>query len=362
MELISLLNDLTMIPALAGYERKMAQYMRTAMAPYADEIRIDTAGNLIAAINGSDQNAPRVMIFAHMDQLGFVVRKIEKDGFIRLERLGGIPEKVLPGTRMWVESEQGTVFPGVIGVKAHHATPAEEKYIVTPYSQLYLDIGAKSNDEVYKLGIEVGCPVVYKPSFEVLTGGRISATSLDDRGGCAILVKLAEFLASNRSAATIYLVGTTQEEFNLRGAMVAAAALLPDVAISLDVMISGDTPDLKECSELRLGGGPIIGMYSFHGRGTLNGTIPHPALVRLVKETAAREKITLQRNASTGILTDSAYVQLVGTGIPVIDLGFPARYTHTPVETCELSDLESLLSLVYSLVSTIGPDLDLSRE
>jgi putative aminopeptidase FrvX len=362
MGLKDALKDLVMLPGLSGHEERVARYLKGALAPFTDEVRVDQTGNLIATVRGTAATGPRVMIFAHTDQLGFVVRKLEADGFLRLERLGGIPEKVLPGTPVLVETEDGGTVPGVIGLKAHHATPAEEKYAVTPYAQLYVDLGAASDAEVRALGIEVGCPVVYEPRFADLAGGRISATSLDDRGGCAALVELARRLAARRPEATVHLVGSVQEEFNLRGAMLAAAALKPDLAISVDVMIAGDTPDLKDRSDLKLGGGPILGLYSFHGRGTLNGTIPHPALSRLVREVAAQAGLPLQRSATLGILTDSAYVQLVGEGIPSVDLGFPARYTHTPVETCALDDLERLVDLLEGVVGALKPGFSLSRE
>lgn len=362
MQLQEILRDMMLVPALSGHEERMSRHLRDALAPLSDEVRVDQAGNVLATLKGTDPRAPRVMVFAHLDQLGFVVRKIEDDGFLRLERLGGIPEKVLPATPVLVETEDGGTVPGVIGNKAHHVTPPEEKYVVTPYAQLYVDIGAASATEVRALGIEVGCPVVYEPRFQALQGGRISGTSVDDRGGCAALLSLAELAAGQRPAATLYLVGSVQEEFNLRGAMLAAAALKPDIAISVDVMISGDTPDLQGRSDLRLGGGPILGTYSFHGRGTLNGTIPHPALARLVRTVAAREGIPLQRSATMGILTDSAYVQLVGEGVPSVDLGFAARYTHTPAETCQLSDLEQLVSLLWAVVWSLGPGFRLTRE
>lgn len=361
-ELASLLREMTLIPALAGHEERMARFLRHALQPHADEVRADRMGNVIATIRGAVAEAPQVMVFAHMDQLGFVVRKIEPDGFLRLERLGGIPEKVLPGLRVLVETEDGGSVPGIIGLKAHHLTPAEEKYQVIPYGALYVDVGAASAEEVHRLGVEVGCPVVYEPRFEALAGGKVAATAIDDRAGCVALVALAELAARQRPRATLHLVGTVQEEFNLRGAMVAAQSVRPDLAIALDIMVGGDTPDLKDKSDLRLGGGPVLGTYSFHGRGTLNGTIPHPALARLVRETAAREGLPLQRNAAVGCLTDSAYVQLVGEGIPSVDLGFAARYTHTPVEVCQLSDLEQLISLVWATVNAISPDFSLSRE
>jgi putative aminopeptidase FrvX len=361
MELLRLLKEMTAIPALSGHEERMARYLRDALAPCADEVMVDSTGNVIARLQGREPGGPRVMVLAHMDQLGFVVRKVEPDGFICLERLGGIPERVLPGTKVLVESEDGATMPGVIGIKAHHATPADEKYVVIPYDRLYVDIGASCSDEVHALGIEVGCPVVYEPEFRTLTGGRVAGTSIDNRGGCAALVELAKLAHDSRPAATLFLVGSVQEEFNLRGAMIAAAAIQPDIAIALDVMVAGDTPDLKDRSDLKLGGGPVLGMYSFHGRGTLNGTIPHPMLARLVRETARREDLPLQRSAAVGCLTDSAYVQLTGTGVPSVDVGFPARYTHTPVETCQLSDLEQLVQLVFRVVGQISLDSQLSR-
>lgn len=361
MQLLEKFKEMCLLSGLSGHEEHMSRYLQDALAGYADSATVDQNGNVIATIKGTDADAPRVMVFAHIDQLGFVVRKIEADGFIRLERLGGIPEKVLPGLTVLITTESGCEVPGVIGVKAHHATPAEEKYVVTPYGQLYVDIGAGSADDVRRLGIEIGCPVVYEPRFTILTGGRVCGTSIDDRGGCAVLIALAEQLKQNRPQATVYLVGSVQEEFNLRGAMLAAAALRPDIALSLDVMIAGDTPDLKDRLEVRLGGGPIMGMYSFHGRGTLNGLIPHPALTRLVRTVAEAGGLPLQRSAMIGILTDSSYVQLVGTGIPCIDLGFPARYTHTPVETCQLSDMQGLVDLTKAVICALGPGFDLSR-
>lgn len=361
-ELLNLLKEMTQISALSGYEEPMGRYLRGAFAPFASQVSTDVLGNVIAVIPGSDESAPRVMVFAHMDQLGFVVRRILDSGLIQIERLGGIPEKVLPGVKVSIQSEKGQAVSGLIGVKSHHATKPEEKYVVTPYGDLYVDIGAESKNEVLELGIEVGCPIVYQPRFEQLQGSRICATSIDDRGGCALLVKLADYFAHRPPQATLYLVGTVQEEFNLRGAMVAACSIKPDAAIALDIVISCDTPDLSERSDLRLGGGAVLGMYSFHGRGTLNGTIPHPALARHFRDVARRDGIPSQRSANLGSLTDSSYVQLVNSGIPCIDLGFPARYTHTPVEVCDLADLEALYQLLVTGLSEMGSDFDSSRD
>jgi Cellulase M and related proteins len=353
MRIESLLKDMVLIPALAGAEQKMAAYMESKFGEAGYETVIDTFGNCIAKVPGKDADAPTVMVFAHMDQLGFVVRSIEPDGFLRLERLGGIPERVLPGTPVQVQCEDGTMVDGLIGVKSHHVTPANEKYKVDSYLNLYVDIGASSREQVVGLGIEVGAPVVYKPNYVRLQGTRAYGTSFDNRVACAVVLDLACRLKDNPPESTVYLVGSVQEEYNLRGAMMAARSVKPDVAIALDINVDGLTPDMRGKNDIRMGHGPVLSMYNFHGRGTLNGTIPHPAMVRLVKQVARRENIHLQYGASVGMLTDLAYVQLEGKGVVSVDIGIPARYTHTPVECCDLRDIQSTSDLVFAVLHEI---------
>lgn len=356
------LRDMMLIPALAGHEERMIAYFSKEVAPFSDHTETDRLGNVIACLKGTDPAAPTVMVFAHMDQLGFVVRKVESDGFLRIERLGGIPEKVLPGLRVLVESEEGKLYPGLIGPKAHHVTPAEEKYVVTPIGQLFVDIGLKSKSGAEALGIFPGCPIVYYPSCEFFGKNKVSGTSIDNRGGCAVLLDFARRMHASRPRSTLYVVGSVLEEFNLRGAMVAAQVIQPDIAVALDIGGSGDTPDLKAHSDTCLGGGPTMSLYNFHGRGTLNGTLPHPALVRAFLKTAGDKNIPLQRVAGIGGLTDLAYVQLVGRGVAAIDVGFPMRYSHSPVETCDLADMDRLSELLEATVRTWGPEMkDLRR-
>jgi putative aminopeptidase FrvX len=159
----------------------------------------------------------------------------------------------------------------------------------------------------------------------------------------------------------VYLVATVWEEFNLRGAMMAARTVKPDLAVMLDVTLAGDTHDLKSRFDDVLGGGPCVSLYSFHGRGTLNGTLPHEPLFRLAKRAAAEEGIPLQRFAALGIITDAAYLQLEQDGVACLEMGFPARYTHTPVEVCDAGDIVLLAKLVASMTRRIGPDFSLNR-
>ena len=153
-----------------------------------------------------------------------------------------------------------------------------------------------------------------------------------------------------------------QEEFNLRGALPAAQSVQPDIAIQLDLVLAADTPDMRERGDVRLGGGPAISLYSFHGRGTLNGVIPHPAMVRLFDETADAESLPLQRSAHMGALTDLSYVQLVGKGAASIDIGFPIRSSHSSLEVCDLNDLEGLARLLAAAVARIDSSFSLDRD
>lgn len=345
-------KELVSIPGLAGHEQRVCEYMIKELNSMGLATYQDIHGNCIAKIKGKSNLGP-IMVFAHMDSLGFFVKHIDQDGFLRLERLGGIPEKVLPATQLVITTENGMDINGVIGVKSHHLTPPEEKYRVSPYPELYVDIGAKNKADVLAMGIDVGSPVVYKPCYSQLANGRVQATTIDDRGGCAIVLKLAELLVNEQPVPDVYLVGTVQEEFNLRGAMMASRSIKPKAAIAIDCVPSGDTPDLKDKGGSILGQGPVMTLYNFHGRGTLNGTIAHPAMVRLIKKASGKSGIPLQKSVYVGGLTDMAYLQLEGEGVAGIDLGFPMRYSHSPVEVCDLRDMKQLTALIQTAINLI---------
>lgn len=356
------LRTAALTPALAGHEQKLADYMSKELERLGLAVAEDTFGNVIACIEGTDPEAPVIMIFAHMDSLGFVVKYIEEDGFIRLERLGGIPEKVLPSTEVVVGCRNGEYLPGVIGCKSHHVTPPEEKYEVNKYQTLFVDIGAQSREEVLSLGIDVGSPIVYKPKYQKLLGDRAYLSFSDNRSGCAALLELANTLTESKRPCTVYIVASVMEEYNLRGAMMASRSVKPDVAICIDGGTGHDTPDTRGTGHVKVGGGAAMWLYNFHGRGTLNGTISHPAMVRLFEEAAERKGMPLQRCAMIGGLTDMAYVQLEGTGVKGIDIMFPGRYAHTPCELVDLKDLEQVTVLVKEVVDNIDQNTDFSRR
>jgi putative aminopeptidase len=355
-----ILTELMLIPGLSGHETRVAR----AIAAHLDRMdiphRSDRLGNLIATLPG-DPKLPSVMVFTHMDQLGFVVRKIEPSGLIRLERLGGVPERALPAQAVVLCTPNADI-PGVIANKSHHATTPEEKYKVLPYADLYVDAGFSSADEARQAGVKIGTPVTYAPRVLPLHGTRLAGTSIDDRAGCAVLLALAA-ARKGRSGPTLHLVWSVQEEFNLRGVLPAATALQPEIALQIDLLLACDTPDMGHRGDIALGQGPGISLYSFHGRGTLNGVIPHPALVDLA-ETAARDAgLNLQRSAHTGALTDLSYIQFMGPeGVACLDLGFPLRYTHSALEVVDTQDLDQLATLLVAMLDHITADLPLTRS
>ena len=355
------LADLMLIPGPSGHEDRVRRHLAAALAAEGIESRSDRMGNLIATFGG-DPAAPSVMVFAHMDQLGFIVRKIEADGLIRVERLGGVPERALASQAVLICAGEGRDVPGVILNKAHHATRPEEKFEVLKTADIVIDTGHGTKAAVEAAGIRIGTPVTYRPNVLPLAGNRVAGTSIDDRAGCAVLLDLARRLARREAGPTVHVVWSVQEEFNLRGALVAAQALTPDIAIQIDLMLATDTPDMADRGEMVLGGGPGISLYSFHGRGTLNGVIPHPAAVRLFEDVAAANAIPLQRSAQVGVLTDLSYVQLVGEGTVAIDVGFPMRASHSSLEVCDLADLASLADLLDAAIAAIGPDFPLTRD
>lgn len=357
------LKILTGIPALSGFEDRLIAEVKMRLLKYTDKVEIDRLGNVTATFRGKIETEPTMLVFAHLDEVGLMVSKVEKDGFLRFERIGGFPEKTLPGQFVDVFTINGeSKLTGLVGAYSHHLTPPETKMKVPAHSEMYIDLGLSSADEVYARGINIGSPVTYTPNFRQISEHRVTSKTLDNRIGIYLLYKLAEFLQANPPAGTVYLVASVQEEFNIRGVLPAFERLQPNASICVDITPACDTPDLKMRYNMALGGGPAITQMNFHGRGTLGGIIPNPKLRRYMELTAEGLNMVYQREVVLGVITDDAFSQLAGKqGTAMAHLSIPIRYSHAPIETADLRDIENGSRLLNAIVSSFNNELRLER-
>jgi putative aminopeptidase FrvX len=352
-------RTLSAIAAPAGNEDRITAAVVEHLRSAGLEPAVDRLGQVAVSFGPRDAG-PVVMLSAHLDELGLTVRALDDDGMLRIHRLGGIPERVLPGTRLVVHTHGGDL-PAVVGLKSHHLTPVEERYVARAATELYIDIGAAGRAEAEHAGVRVGDPVTYAPGWDDLAGDRFSGKSLDDRVGVAVLLALVDRLRAEAPPMQVVVAFSAQEEFNVRGTLALAARYAPDIAVNLDIAPAADTPDLAGQGTVRLGDGPTLSRLSFHGRGTLGGIVPHPALVRAVEDAAAGAAVPLQHDAMIGVITDAAFLPMAtAEGIAAVGVGIPCRYTHSPVETVQLSDVEQSVELLSGLLPRLS-GIDLAR-
>ena len=248
------LQDLCTTPGPSGFERDIAQKAKAYLSPVSDSLTVDNVGNVIARIDGTDPALKPVMVYAHMDRVGMIVSFVTEDGFLRLQAIGGVPDKVLPGSRVLVRTVSGAWQYGVVGTKCNHLMTEEEKQRVQPMRELLVDVGADSAEQAKEMGFAIGCPVVYEPVYRRLGGRRVAATALDNCGCVAALVGIARQLYQARPQRTTYLAATVWEEYNQRAAAMAVRRINPIAAISMDMLLAGDTPDVKGFCGPRPGG------------------------------------------------------------------------------------------------------------
>ena len=358
-EIKAKLKEYMAIPRVSGYESIMTETFMKDMSNYTDNVVKDKFGNVIATFKGCDENVPSLMIFTHLDTIGFFITYISDDGFIKFDRIGGVPERVLPGLHVRVGSESGKYYSGVIGNKSYNMMPSGNT--VDPISSLYIDIGAKSREEVESLDIHVGSPIVYDAFYKELLNDRICGSYLDAASGLTTLIQLAEDLKDRKHKATVYLVGTVMEEYNARGAMMAHRVCDADLAICLLGAGAGDTPELKGSNNVKLGEGTSVNLFNFHGKGTLNGLIVAKPMLEHLKKASETIGVTIQRQAARGALSDSAYLQLEDDGVMCLDMGTPDRYSHSPVEMIDLKDFNDTFKIVKEFIDSLDENFKVER-
>lgn len=352
--LVQLLGDYAAIDAVAGHEHAMVARLVEDLRTFVEQVTVDAFGNVIATLPGP-ADGPSLMISAHSDEIGGVVKAVEPDGMIRFERLGGIIETLLVGRAVRIRGHRG-----VVGAKAGHITPPAERLSVPPLRDLYVDMGFENSEEVAALGIRVGDAIAYEAPMRALANpDRFSGKALDNRVGCAVVVELARRLAGAPLGCTLHLVVTVQEEVGLRGAQMVTFHLNPTAAIVLDTMPAGGTPDVSATKDLsmRIGAGPVITVAS---RSSNAGALEQPAMRDLLFATAEREGIPYQRALFYGGNSDAAAVHLSRAGVPTGIVNIARRYSHSPVETLDINDAVDSLRLIEAVARDFSETTDLS--
>lgn len=350
-EIYEVLRKLIEIPGPSGREDAIRDQVARYLEPHVDKLWIDTWGNLIGYKKGSRGNG-KVMIAAHMDEIGLFVSHIEDDGFLRVLPIGGVAERSLMYQRVVIRTRDGNVFRGVIGLKPPHVAKPEELQKVPEIRELFVDIGASSREEVEKAGIRVGDILVFDREVATLMNNRVTGKAFDDRVGIVALIKAAQMIQS--PIVDVYLVATVQEEVGLKGARTSAFAISPDVAIALDVTIASDVPGVSRAEwYTRLGKGPAIKIAD--GRSA-SGLIAHPRVVDLLVQVAEKHKIPYQVEVAAGGTTDASIIALNKEGVPAGTISIPTRYIHSPVEVVDLNDVYYTALLTRHVAEEITPE------
>ncbi|MFQ6068551.1 MAG: M42 family metallopeptidase [Candidatus Bathyarchaeia archaeon] len=341
MKLVDTLAKLSNACGVTGREDEVRELMKTMLKPYADEIKEDKLGNVIAIKRGKKKNAPKVMIAAHMDEIGLIIKNITKDGFLQFAKLGGIDDRILIAQRVIVHTEKGSK-PGVIGSKPPHIMKDEERKKVVQADSLFIDIGASSEKDAQKIGVKVGDAVSFDTRFAKINKDLVIGKAFDDRVGCCLLVEVMKQLKNVDS--TVFAVGTVQEEVGLRGATVSAFQIYPDLALAFDVTIAGDIPGVKEVeAPIKMKKGPVIGVMDA-------GLITHPKILSLLVNAAEKTKIPYQLETGLKGSTDAARIALTREGVPCGVLSIPTRYIHSPTSMLSLSDVQKATILVVAAI------------
>jgi putative aminopeptidase FrvX len=344
-------------PSPSGFEQKVQHLVHRRCREFVEYAEPDLHGNLILGINTKAER--RVLLASHCDQIGFLIKHIDADGFLIVESLGGEDDGVLPGSQVVVHGGQKDV-PGVFAKRASHLQSKSEREHVPLLKDMWIDIGAKDRADAQKL-VQIGNPISFRLKATPLLNNLICAAGLDNKAGLFVALEVLRLCAKERLDIALYVASTVQEEVGLRGAATASAALQPHVGLAIDVTIATDDPGAKKDSvPCRLGGGPNISQ----------GPNTNPYLSRLLRDAAHRADIRFQP-APTGELegNDSKAIQVAGAGVATASVGIPTRNMHTPTEVCSLEDIEGAIRVVATFVQSLRSQIDfrpfyteLSRE
>jgi endoglucanase len=334
------LEKLSNAQGVTGREKQVRDLMFEMLKPVCDEIQVDRMENLVAVKKGKPE-APKIMLAAHMDEVGLMVKNITKEGFIQFTKMGGIDDRILSAQKVIVFTKENA-YHGIVGSKPPHIQKEEERKKIITYDDLFIDVGAQSREDAAKMGIAVGDPIAFDVKYTSIGAECVMGKAFDNRAGCAAMVEAMKHLKD--SECTIYAVGTVQEEIGLRGSGCAAFAVNPDLALALDVTVAGDVPGVREIdTNVKLGKGPALTVYD-------SGVITHPKVMRWIIDTANQAKLPLQLESGLPGSTDAARISLTRQGIPSGTLSMPARYIHSPAGIINLTDVENTVKLAVAAI------------
>ena len=339
-----LLQALADAPGPSGFEEPVRKIMVERMKPLAEKLSYDGLGSVIA-VQGS--SGPRIMVDAHMDELGGMVRRVTNDGYLTMQMLGGWLDQALVDQRWTIIGSKGPVR-AITGIRDIHIVPQEERTKVYPRESIFLDVGAKNAAEVEAMGLEPGDPVVPDAPFAVMNGTQnYLGKGWDDRVGCAVVIEAMKKLARAPHPNQIFWVATVQEEIGVRGAHTSSEIVKPEIGIAIEGGVTRDAPKVgaEEAQEL-LGGGPAIFLYD-------SSALPNLKLVSLIKQTAKEKSIPLQSDLIQGYGDDSSEMQKSNGGAPTVNMVVPVRYTHSHNGIMNRGDFDKMVDLLVATLQKL---------
>jgi endoglucanase len=342
-ESFEFLKALAEAPSPSGYEQPAQKVFREYIRGHVDEVQTDVLGNASGLLKGRGKGKPTVMLAGHCDEVGFMVKYIDENGFLYFAPIGGIDDQLLPGKRVWIHAQNGPVM-GVVGRKPIHLIDPKDREKVVQFHNQFIDIGAKNKKEASRF-IKIGDAVTFAGGLEKLIGDRVVSRGFDDKVGSFVVAEVLRRVGEKKERpwCSVYGVSTVQEELGLRGATTSAYQIQPDVGIAVEVGHASDYPDVdkKRVGEYKLGAGPLIA----------RGANINPLVYELLIKTAKKTKIPVQiLGAPRATGTDANVIQLSRKGVATGLVSVPLRYMHTPTEVLSLKDLEATCRLLVEFI------------
>lgn len=340
MPVLTLVKELCAINGVSSFEDEVRAFIREKAKSYADSMKTDAMGNLIVFKKGKKATGNKLMLSAHMDEVGFIIKSITDEGYLKFDTVGGIDRRVVIGKPVTVGFGK---LPGVIGLKAYHLVSREEEKTVPKVEDLYIDIGAKDKAEAEAL-VQQGDFAAFAGDILEFGDGMLKAKAIDDRVGCAVLLRLLE----EDLPMDCTFVFTTQEEVGTRGAFAAAFAVTPEISLVLEGTTAADLPGVKDRKKVTFPGkGPVIALMD-------GSTIYDRALFELLRDLADQHQIPWQLKNYISGGNDSAAIQRTKAGVRVAAVSAAVRYLHAPASVAAVRDMEQMLALTKHFIDAIA--------